>query len=90
VDGVSRQHCKQCGAKPTSTKWFHELDRTNELVEHLEVHTVTQISQVNAITMVPEFSDAEIGELQADDPYIGPVFTGSSQNVNRLTSWLAE
>jgi len=74
VDGMSRQYCKQCGAKSTKTKWFDELDRANELVEPLGAHTVTQIPQVNAITMVPKFSDTEIAELQAEDPDIGPVF----------------
>ena len=69
VDGISRQYCKQCGAKPTETKWFDELDRENELVEPLGVHIVTQIPQVNAITMIPEFA-----QLQAEDPDIGPVF----------------
>jgi len=74
VDGISRQYCKQCGAKPTKTRWSDELDRANELVEPLGAHTVIQIPQVNAITMVPEFSDTEIAELQAEDPDIGPVF----------------
>jgi len=64
VDGISRQYCKQCGAKPTNTKWFDELHRANELVEPLGAHTVPQIPQVNAIAMVPDFSDTEIAELQ--------------------------
>jgi len=74
VDGISRQYCKQCGAQPTKTKWFDELDRANGVVEPLGAHTVTQIPQVNTITMVPEFSDTEIAELQAEDPDIGPFF----------------
>ena len=74
VDRISRQYCKQCGAKPTKTKWFDELDRANELVEPLGAHTINQIPQVNAITMVPELSDTEIAELQAECPDIGPVF----------------
>ena len=73
VDGVSRQHCKQCGAKPSKTRWVDELERANELVGPLGVHTL-QIPQANMITLVPEFSDGDIAELQAEDPDIGPVF----------------
>ena len=55
MDDVSRPRCKQCGAKPTKTKWFYEFDRANELLDPLGVHT--QIPQVNVITMIPEFTD---------------------------------
>ena len=86
VDGVSRQYCKQCDAKPTNTKWFDELDRANELVEPLAVHTVTQIPQVNAITMAPESSVSEIAELQARIQISAQFLTGSSH----LTSSFAQ
>jgi len=72
VDGVSRRHCKQCGAKPSKTRWIDELERADELVDPLGVHAL-QIPEANTITLVPEFLDEEIVELQAEDPDIGPV-----------------
>ena len=79
VDGVSRQHCKQCGAKPAKTRWVDELERADEIVGPLGANLATQViatenlPNVNSIVLLPELSDMEIAEFQAEDPDISPV-----------------
>ena len=62
VDGMS--FCKQCEGKTFKTPWVDELERADELTEPLGVKT---------LSFVPEISDAEMAELQAEDPDLGPV-----------------
>ena len=64
VDGMSRPFCKQCEGKTVKTPWVDELERADELTEPLGVKT---------LSFVPEISDVEMAELQADDPDLGPV-----------------
>ena len=66
ADGLSRQLCKQCVGKVARTPWVDEseLARADELTEPLSLHT---------ISIVPEISDAEIKQMQADDIAVGYV-----------------
>ena len=64
MDGVLRQHCKQCLDKASKTRWVDELDRADELTELLGVQT---------IAVTPEISDEELQEMQAEDIDLGPV-----------------
>ena len=64
VDGMSRPFCKQCEGKTSKTPWVDELERADELTEPLGIRT---------LSFVPEISDAEMAELQAEDPDLGPV-----------------
>ena len=59
ADGVSRPACKQCWGKLPKIPWVDELDRADELTEPLTLH---------ALQILPEISDAEIADLQEQDP----------------------
>ena len=61
---MSHPFCKQCEGKTFKTPWVDELQRADELTEPLGVKT---------LSFVPEISDAEMAELQAKDPDLGPV-----------------
>jgi len=64
VDGMSRPFCKQCEGKTFKTPWVDELEHADELTEPLGVKT---------LSFVQETSDAEMAELQAEDPDLGHV-----------------
>ena len=64
VHGMSRPFCKQCEGKTFKTPWVDELERADELTEPLGVKT---------LSLLPEISDAEMAELEAEDPDLGPV-----------------
>jgi len=62
VDGMSRPFCRQCFGKEPKVEWVDELERADELTELLGVRHVT---------VMPEISDDEMKELQAEDPDLG-------------------
>ena len=64
VDGVSRPFCKQCEGKVPKTHWIDELERADELTEPLSV---------NRIIFLPEITDNQVKELQAEDADLGPI-----------------
>jgi len=64
VDGVSRPFCKQCEGKVPKTRWIDELERADELTEPLSV---------NRIIFLPEITDEQVKELQAEDTDLGPI-----------------
>jgi len=64
VDGVSRPFCKQCEGKVSKTKWIDELQQAYELTEPLSV---------NRIIFLPEITDEEVKEFQAEDADLGPI-----------------
>jgi len=64
VDGVSRPFCKQCKGKVLKTCWIDELEHADELTEPLSV---------NRIIFLPEITDDEVKELQAEDADVGPI-----------------
>jgi len=64
VDGISRPFCKQCEGKVPKTKWIDELQRADKLTEPLSV---------NRIIFLPEITDDEDKELQAEDTDLGPI-----------------
>jgi len=64
VDGVSRPFCKQCEGKVPKTHWIDELERADELTEPLSI---------NRIIFLPEITDDEVKELQAEDADLGPI-----------------
>ena len=64
VDGVSRPFCKQCEGKVPKTRWIDELERADELTEPLSV---------NRIIFLPEITDDQVKELQAEDADLGPI-----------------
>jgi len=72
VDGVSRPFCKQCLGKSFKIPWVEDLDRVEELVEPLGA-TQVQGAQVHLIEFSPQISQAEMMELQYEDPCIGQV-----------------
>jgi len=64
IDGMSRPFCKQCFGKEPKPEWVDELERADELTELLGVRHVK---------VMPEISDDEMKELQAEDPDLGPI-----------------
>jgi len=64
VDGVSRPFCKKCKRKVPKTRWIDELERADELTEPLSV---------NRIIFLPEITDDQVKELQAEDADLGPI-----------------
>jgi len=64
VDGMSRPFRKQCFCKEPRAAWVEELERADKLTEPLGVRHVT---------VLPEISDDEMQDLQAENPDIGPV-----------------
>lgn len=78
VDGVSRPFCKQCTAKTVKTNWVDELERADEITEPLGVNMALYANQnsptdVNVVTIVPELSNADVAEFQAEDSDLGPI-----------------
>jgi len=61
VDWMSRPFCKQCFRKEPTAEWVDELERADEITEPLGVRHVT---------VLPDISDKEMQELQADDPVV--------------------
>jgi len=64
VDGVSRPFCKQCEGKVPKTRWIDELECADELTEPLSV---------NRIIFLPEITDDQVNQLQAEDADLGPI-----------------
>jgi len=64
VDGVSRPFCKQCEGKVPNTRWIDKLERAHELTEPLSV---------NRIIFLPEITDDQVKELQAEDADLWPI-----------------
>jgi len=64
VDGVSRPFRKQCEGKVSKAHWIDELQRADKLTEPLSV---------TSIIFLPEITDDQIKELQAEDPDLGHI-----------------
>jgi len=78
VDGMSRLFCKQCFGKEPRADWVDELERADELTEPLGAHRATVEPQTSCeairhVSILPEISDDEMKELQAEDPDPGPI-----------------
>ena len=65
IDGVSRPFCKQCSHKTVKTRWVDELERADEITEPLGVHI---------ISAPPDISNAEMVELQSEDPLLQSIY----------------
>ena len=76
-DGLSRPYCKQCVDKPQKSIWpdLDELERAEECSGPLTLQDRPQLNEilVNLITLMPEVSDEEMAEMQAEDVDLGPI-----------------
>jgi len=84
VDGMSRPFCKQCFGKEPRAEWVDELEREDELTEPLGVCSATVVPEIfceaiRHVSVLPEISDEEMRELQAEDPDLGPIFEWMSE-----------
>jgi len=75
---MSRPFCKQCFGKEPCADWVDELESTDELTEPLGARSATVESQTSCeairhVSVLPEISDDEMKELQAEDPDLGPI-----------------
>ena len=78
VDGMSRPFCKQYFGKEPRADWVNELEKADELTEPLGARSATVMSQTSCeairhVFVLPEISDDEMKDLQAEDPDLGPV-----------------
>jgi len=75
---MSRPFCKQCFGKEPRADWVDELERADELTEPPGARSATVMPQTSCeairhVSVLPEISDEEMKELQAEDPDLGPI-----------------
>ena len=72
---VVTPYCKQCVDKPQKSIWpeLDELQRAEECSGPLTLQDRPQLQEIliNLITLLPEVSDEEMAEMQAEDVDLG-------------------
>jgi len=75
---MSRPFCKQCSGKKPRAEWVDELERADELTEPLDARSATVVPEIfceaiRHVSVLPEISDEEMRELQAEYPDLGQI-----------------
>jgi len=80
ADGVSRPMCKQCYGKTTKISWVDQpLRRADELTEQFGIRLMH---------LHPEFSSADIADMQLADPALLPIINWLIQCLSPTTDEL--